>query len=56
MTSSSTPLARVKTEPVSIIETEETSDDNEGDDGENITEVDSKESSSSYTTDSESDE
>ena len=55
-TSSSTPKARVKTEPVSIIETGETSNDNEGDDGENITEVDSEESSSSCTTDSESDE
>ena len=56
MTSSSTPKARVKTEPVSVIETGETSDDNEGDDGENITEVDSEKSSSSCTTDSESDE
>ena len=55
-TSSSTPKARIKTEPVSVIETGETSDDNEGDDGENITEVDSEESSSSCTTDSESDE
>ena len=55
-TSSSTPKARVKTEPVSVIETGETSDDNEGDYGENITEVDSEESPSSCTTDSESDE
>ena len=55
-TSSSTPKVRIKTEPVSVIETGETSDDNEGDDGENITEVDSEESSSSCTTDSESDE
>ena len=55
-TSSSTPKARIKTEPVSVIETGETSDDNERDDGENITEVDSKESSSFCTTDSESDE
>ena len=55
-TSSSTPKVRIKTEPVSVIEIGETRDDNEGDDGENITEVDSEESSSSCTTDSESDE
>ena len=55
-TSSSTLKTRVKTEPVSMIETGKTSDDNEGDDGENITEVDSEESSSSCTTDSDSDE
>ena len=55
-TPSSTPKARIKTEPVSVIETGETSDDYEGDDGENITEVDSEGSSSSCTTDSESDE
>ena len=55
-TSSSTPKARIKIEPVSVIGTGETSDDNEGDNGENITEVDSEESSSSCTTDSELDE
>ena len=55
-TSSSTPKARMKTEPVSMIETGDISDDNKGDDGENITEVDSEESSSSCTTDSDSDE
>ena len=56
MTSSSTPKVRVKIEPVSMIETGETSDYNEGDEGENIIEVDSEESSSSCTTNSESDE
>ena len=56
MTSSSAPKARVKTEPVSMIEAGDTSNDNEGDDGENITEVDSEESSSSCTTDSDSEE
>ena len=55
-TSSSSPKARVKTESVLMIETEDTSDDNEADDGENITEVDSEESSLSCTTDSNSDE
>ena len=55
-TSSSTPKVRVKTEPVSGIETGDTSDDNEGDNGENITEVDSEGSSSSCTIDSDSDE
>ena len=54
--SSSAPKARVKTEPVSMTETGDTSDDNEGDDGENITEVDLEESSSSCTTDSDSEE
>ena len=56
MTSSSSPKTRVKTEPVSMIETGDTSDDNEGDDGENITEVDSEESSSSCSMDRDSDE
>ena len=42
-TSSSSPKARIKTEPVLMIEAEDTSDDNEGDDRENITEVDSEE-------------
>ena len=46
-TSSSTSKTKVKTEPVSIIESGDTSDQNEGDDGENITEVDSEDSSSS---------
>ena len=55
-TSSSSPKARVKTEPVWIIETEDTSDDNEGEDREDITEVDSEESSSICTTESDSDE
>ena len=56
MTSNSAPKARVKTEPVSMIETGDTRDDNKGDDGENITEVDSEDSSSSCTADSDSDE
>ena len=56
MTSSSAPKLRVKTEPVSMIETGDISDDNEGDDGENVTGVDSEESSSSCTTDSDSEE
>ena len=56
MTSSSAPKVRVKTEPVSMIETGDTSDDNKGDDGENITEVYLEESSSSCTTDSDSEE
>ena len=55
-TSSTTPKTRVKAEPVSMIETGDTSDDNEGDDGENITEVDLEESSSSVLTDSDTDE
>ena len=55
-TSSSSPKARVETEPVSIIEMGDTSDDNEGEDGEDITEVDSGESSSICTTESNSDE
>ena len=56
MTSSSVPKARMKTKPVSMIETGDTSNDNEGDDGENITEVDSGDSSSSCPTDSDSEE
>ena len=55
-TSTSTPKTKVKTEPVSMIENEDTSDDNEGDDGENITEVDSEDGSSSVSTDSDTDE
>ena len=55
-TSSSSPKVKVKMEPVSMIEAENTSDDNEGDDRENITEVDSEESSSTCITDSDSDE
>ena len=54
-TSSSTTRTKVKTEPVSIIESGDTSDDDEGHDGENITEVDSGESSSSVSTDSDTD-
>ena len=54
-TSSSTTKPKVKTEPVSIIKSGDTSDENEADDGENITEVDSGESSSSVSTDSETD-
>ena len=54
--SSTAPKAKVKTEPVSMIETGDMSDENEGDDGENITEVDSEESSSPCSTDSDSDE
>ena len=55
-TSSTTSKARVKTEPVSMIETGDTSNENERDDGENITEVDLEESSSPHSTDSDSDE
>ena len=55
-TSSSVPKTRVKTEPVSMIETEDTSDHKEGDDVENITEIDTEESSSSCFTESDSDE
>ena len=55
-TSSTSPKTRVKTDPVSMIETGDTSDDNKGDDGENRTEVDSEESSSSGSTDSDTDE
>ena len=54
--SSSTTKTKVKTEPVLIIESGDTSADDEGDDGENITEVDSEDSSSSVSTDSDTDE
>ena len=53
---STTPKARVKIEPISMIETGDTSNENEEDDGENITEVDSEENSSPCSTDSDSDE
>ena len=55
-TSSSTTKTKVKTEPVSIIESGDTNNDDERDDGENITEVDSGDSSSSVSTDSDRDE
>ena len=54
--SSSVPKTRVETEPVSIIETEDTSDDNDRDDVENITEINTEESSSSCLRESDSDE
>ena len=54
--SSSVPKTRVKTEPVSLIETEDTSDDYNGDEVENITEIDTEESSSSCLTESDLEE
>ena len=54
--SSSITKTKVKTKPVSMIESGDTSDDGEGDDGENVTEVDSDDSSSSVSTDSDTDE
>ena len=48
--------AKVKMEPVSVIETEDTSDDNEGEDTENVTEIDTDVDSSSSLMDSDSDE
>ena len=55
-TSHSSLKAGVKSETVSMIETGDTSDDNEEDDRENITEVDSEGSPPSCTMDSDSDE
>ena len=54
-TSCSVPKTRVKIEPVSMIETKDTSDDNEGDDVKNITEIDTEESTSSSSTESDPD-
>ena len=55
-TSNSTTKPKIKSEPVSLIESGDTSDEDEGDDGENITEVDSEDSSSTATTDSDIEE
>ena len=54
--SNSTTEPKIKTEPVSLIESGDTSNEDEGDDGENITEVDSGESSSTASTDSDREE
>ena len=57
MTSLSTaPKAKLKSEPVSLIDTEDTSDDNEEGDTENITEIDTEEDSSSSLIESDSNE
>ena len=55
-TTSLNPKVKVKTEPVSTIETDDTSDDDGGADTENVTEIDTEESSSSSLTESDSDE
>ena len=54
--SNTAPKTKVKMEPVSVIETKDTSNDNEGKDTENVTEIDIEEISSSSLTESESDE
>ena len=55
-TSNSTTKPKIKTEPVTLIESGDTSDEDEEDDGENITEMDSGESSSTTSSDSDIEE
>ena len=55
-TTSLNPKVKVKTEPVSAIETDDSSDDDGGAGTENVTEIDTEESSSYSLTDSDSDE
>ena len=52
-TSNSTTKPKIKTEPVPLIESGDTSNEDEEDDGENITEMDTGESSSTTSSDSD---
>ena len=54
--SNSTTKPKIKTEPITLIESGDTSDEDEVDEGENITEMDSEESSSTTSSDSDIEE